>query len=398
MIAQQNWWQLSSIQIGGAICLPVIMIGHFLCQTYGFTSSVIAILIGNGILLILGLISAKMSYEKKKTTMDNARDYFGEMGSSFFSLTMVFSLLGWFGIQLNMMSISMIDLLSLDSNYLISLNTILGLLITFVALRGISAINLLANLSLPLLVLTLVYSLFTLKSKSEISHYPISIVGASSVIAMAIAVVIDLPTFFRHAKSCKHGFISIVIIFGLALPSLEIIGVYLSSGIAGGTILDVLKRQEGPFWNLWIGLFLILAGWTTNNLNLYSAVICLEPLLKNNSEKKRTLMIGVFGTLLSCFNLLDNIEIVLDIMGILITSMGTVIITRYLLSQFNHSHFFAQNHLWNILAWTLGISAGFFSLAGISFTTIPVLDAAIGAGLAALFIPNPKEIYEKTYL
>lgn len=398
MITQQNWWQLSSIQIGGTICLPVIMIGHFLCQTYGFTSSLIAILIGNAILFILGLISAKMSYEKKKTTMDNARDYFGETGSSFFSLTMVFSLLGWFGIQLNMMSISIIDLLSIDSNYLISLNIILGLLITFVALRGISAINILANLSLPLLVLTLVYSLFTLKSKSEISHYPISIVGASSVIAMAIAVVIDLPTFFRHAKSCKHGFISIAIIFGMALPLLEIVGVYLSSGITGGTILDVFKRQEGPFWNLWIVLFLILAGWTTNNLNLYSAVICLEPLLKVYSEKKRTLLIGIVGTLLSCFNLLDHIEIVLDIMGILITSMGTVIITRYLLSLFNHSHFFVQNYLWNLLAWTLGISAGFFSLAGTSFTTIPVLDAAIGASLGALLIPNHKESYEKTYL
>ena len=52
-MSRQNWWQLSSIQIGGAVCLPVIMVGHTLNQSYGFTSAVAAVLIGNFILLAL---------------------------------------------------------------------------------------------------------------------------------------------------------------------------------------------------------------------------------------------------------------------------------------------------------------------------------------------------------
>ena len=398
MISQQNWWQLSSIQIGGAICLPVIMIGHVLSQNYGFSSAILSILLGNGILLFLGLISAKMSYEKQKTTMENAKDYFGEKGVLFFSLTMILSLLGWYGIQLNMMSLSVLDLLSIDtknSYFLNFLNITLGLLVTLVALWGIRALNFLADISMPLLLSTLAYAMFTVDKSDHISPHTLSFVGASAVIAMAIAVVIDLPTFFRHAQTCKDAYLSIFLIFGVTLPILEIIGVYLASGQSGGTILDVLKRQNGLTWNIWVASFLILAGWTTNNLNLYSGVICLEPLLKKQSERMCTLLIGGLGTLLSCLNLLNHLEIVLDIMGIFITSMGTVIIVRYIFSQFRLQLFAQEHHLWNLFAWGCGIICGFLGMKGISLTSIPVLDSALGACLGALLTPIRRGFYEK---
>src|SRR5689334_4893361 len=115
-LSRQDWWQLSSIQLGGIICLPVFMIGQTLSQTYGFTSAVASILLGNAILLFLGLAAAKMSHEKRKTTMENAVDFFGERGVAFFALSLSLSLLGWFAIQLNMMALGLIDLLALDTS------------------------------------------------------------------------------------------------------------------------------------------------------------------------------------------------------------------------------------------------------------------------------------------
>lgn len=34
-----NWRQLASMKAGGAICLPVIMVGQSLCNTYGLGSA-----------------------------------------------------------------------------------------------------------------------------------------------------------------------------------------------------------------------------------------------------------------------------------------------------------------------------------------------------------------------
>lgn len=397
----QNWRQLSSIQIGGVICLPVIMIGQTLSQTYGFSSAVAAILLGNFLLLLLGFISVKMSHEKRKTTMENAIDFFGEKGVVFFALTMGLSLLGWFAIQLNMMSLSVLDLLSVHSArplWLLILNITLGLLITAVALNGLKALNLFANVSLPLLFLTLSYALYTVEKSPSISARLFSIGGTSLVIAMAITLVIDFPTFFRHARTAKDGYISNLIIFGLALPLLEIIGVYLAEGKSDGSILDVLKRDNGPLWNMWIASFLILAGWTTNNLNLYSGVMCLTSVLKNISERLSTLCFGILGTFLSCFNLLNHIEIVLDVMGIFIASMGAVILTRYLLAIITGRKMTDRDHRLHLLAWSFGIILGLFSLFGFSLTSLSVLDAMIGASIGTLLTMTRKEIYEKAHI
>jgi purine-cytosine permease-like protein len=391
---KQNWRQLSSIQIGGVICLPVVMIGHILSQTYGFFSAVISIFIGNALLVLLGLVSAKMSYEKGKTTVENAQDYFGEKGVAFFSIAMAVSLTGWFAIQLNVMSLGVLELFSMQHPSpvtVFALNVLLGLLITGSLLYGMKGLNTLANISLPILIFTLVYALFTMEDSVEVPVKVFSLAGVSPVIAMAIACIIDLPTYFRHARTSKDGMISIVIIFGAALPLLEILGVYLASGIAQGTILDVLSRNNSTLWNMWIALFLILAGWTTNNLNLYSTIICLESIFKKSSRLTLTLVGGAGGTLLSCMNLLDHLEIVLEFIGILVTSMGAVIITRYFIDLYKGRKT-AGDYRWHLFAWFLGIAIGILSHFGLAFTSIPVLDATIGAIVGTLFILVRKSV------
>jgi cytosine permease len=346
----QNWWQLSSIQVGCVICLPTIMIGQTLNQTYGFYSAISSIFIGNAILLFLGLLMSKMSMKRRKTTMENAKDYFTEKGVLFFSLSMVLVLLGWFAIQLNMMSLSILDLFSIESSrpqWLIACNIALGLLITVVARHGLRVLNIIADVSMPVLIATLAYTFFTTDAKVPHLEPSLSLRGVSVVIAMAIAIVIDLPTYFRHARTSEDATLSIFIIFGLALPILEVIGV--------------------------------------------------ETLCKNSSECGRTWLIGISGTFLSLFNLINHLEIVLDIMGILIASMGAVIIVRYSIEQFFSYKLTPKDHLWHSIAWFAGIVLGFLSISGISMTGISTLDSMIGASAATCLILMRREFYEEAY-
>lgn len=397
----QNWWQLSTIQIGGVICLPVIIVGQTLSQNYGFMSAIVSIIIGNAILLLLGLVTVKMSHGNRKTTMENAKEYFGSRGSSFFALAMVVSLVGWFGIQLNMISLGVLDLLSViesKETSLFMLNIGLGLLITYVALQGIRSVSFLANLSLPFLMLTLGYALFTVEPKA-VSHAPLSfsLGSASLVIALAIAMVTDLPTYYRHAKTSRDGLISISLIFVFVLPILEIIGAYLAQGNSSGSILDVLRRDGGYLWNSWVAIFLILAGWTTNNINLYSGAICLQSIFKSMSEKKATFFVGVVGTFLSCFNLLEHLEFALDVMGIFIASMGAVVLTRYLILEYAGLQLSARDHSLCLIGWGVGMAIGVVSIQGYSLTSIALLDAVLGGSIGTILILSKKGSHEKAY-
>lgn len=404
MIGTQKWGQLSSIQIGGVICMPVLMIGQTLNELYGFSSAVIAVIVGNFILFSLGLISAKMSVDGRKTTMENAIDYFGEEGVKCFSLAFALSLVGWFAIQLNMMTLGVMDLFSLDPKSITiqtSLNVVLGLIITFFALYGVRGISILANISLPLLLATIAYAAYTVErvpsDETALDKFPLSFGGVSLVIAMAIGFIIDLPTYFRHAKTPRDAYISIVVVFGLCLPVLEIVGVYLASAITDGTFLEIFKRNNNAMWNLWTATFLVLAGWTTNNVNLYSGVICLETLTTKYPNYLLTLAFGIVSTALSCVNLLDHLDVFLEMMGIVISSMGGVIFARYLLLYFNGLPIIKHDHSLHLIAWMIGIVIGLISWLGFTFTGISVLDATFGASLGVILVMARRRTHEKAY-
>lgn len=404
MLKLHNWAQLSAIQIGGVICMPVLMIGQSLNQHFGFSSAIIAVVLGNAILFLLGLVAAKMSVDNRKTTMENAIEYFGEEGVMLFSSAMALSLVAWFAIQLNMMTLGVMDLFSLNQaggSVSRLLNIGLGVVITAVALYGVRGISLLANVSLPLLVATLIYAVFTIENPPALSFsveaLSLSLPAVSLIIAQAIACIIDLPTYYRHAKSLKHAYVSIIIVFGLCLPFLEVVGVYLAGSSGDGSFLDIFKRSNSATWNLWIASFLILAGWTTNNVNLYSGVMCLETIFKNSSEYLLVIAFGVASTSLSCINLLDHLHLVLEMIGLFIGSMGGVIFARYLLALRKGWELLTKEHQAHLVAWVIGIAVGILSWLGITATGISVLDATLGAALGTFLVLIKRVRYETTY-
>lgn len=376
---QQNWKQLASIQIGGVICLPMVLIGHTLSQTYGWASACSAIVLGNLGLLGLALLIFQMSYPSRLSTVEQAKAYFGPAGTKLFALAMVVSMTGWFAIQLNVMSMGLMDLINGDAT--VWSNLIFGCLITWMALFGIRAINWLANLSLPLLIFTLAYACWASPDKEPNSPMPYSLGGISLVLAAAIAAVIDIPTYFRHARTVNHGRLGLLFTFGLALPLIEIVGAYLASQGSEGLLLASLKNSFNPLWNGWIALFLILAGWTTNNTNLYSAAISLKTLIPSWDETKRIMAIGLIGTVLSTADLLHHLELTLSVLGLMVASISAVMLACFLVNSPLSSH---RRHL---AASIVGIAIGAASLGEwVFFTSFPILDAFLAAGIVTILL------------
>ncbi|KIC75389.1 hypothetical protein DB41_HM00010, partial [Neochlamydia sp. TUME1] len=95
------------------------------------------------------------------------------------------------------------------------------------------------------------------------------------------------------------------------------------------------------------------------------------------------------------FNFLNHLIIVLDVMGIFVASMGSVIITRYLIEQVKKLPVTSNDYPCHFLAWMLGLAMGFSSLNGVSLTSIPVLDATIGSSLGTFFVLIQRKYSEK---
>jgi cytosine permease len=361
---QQSWFQLTAIQVGGALCLPVIMVGQILVKTYGILPALVALAVGNSLLFVLGVLTIAMTLRARTNTLENAKSYFGVYGSRIFALTMTTCLMGWFAIQLNLMSLSIHEMI-LKVGGLASFNTVpltlgLGVLITLGAQKGIIALDKISAFSMPILIGTLTYALYITATAQKSVQIPLGVLsfeGVSLIVATAIAAMVDLPTYYRFARSKRDAFISIALVCLVALPAIEFVGVYLGA-YTEGSILDTLSATGGVLWKLWVCIFIVLAGWATNNTNIYSSSIGLEQLIPSVAYSKRVFLVGTLGTVLACLGVLDKFELMLEGMGIFVASMAAVIITRFLLN-----HLVPTPNSWtNILAWACATSFGILSL------------------------------------
>ncbi len=68
----QSWKTLTSIQIGGALCLPVLAVGQQLAMRVGFASAVVAIMFGNAVLCAMGLLIGLFGARYKLSTIECA--------------------------------------------------------------------------------------------------------------------------------------------------------------------------------------------------------------------------------------------------------------------------------------------------------------------------------------
>jgi purine-cytosine permease-like protein len=397
---KQAWWQLLSIQTGGTICLPVIMIGQLVCQKFGWLAALLGIGLGNAFLLAIGYLLASLGTFRPQSTVEHAVTYFGKRGRALFASLMMLSMLGWFAIQLNIMSLSCKQLFDLWGipipNFMLNIG--LGLLIACVMCFGMQAMKGLSYFSAPLLVLILLYATFSIEEPMPTAaSFTLSwIAGLSLIVGANIAAVIDLPTYFRHARSSRDAKICIVWLYGLIVPLIELVGVYLSAVKGGDSILDVLQAGHGQGWMMGTSCFVLLSGWATNNANLYSALTSSYALSARWTPVTRTLILGGMGTAMACFNPLGNMEEVLDLLGVTTGGMGAVILGNYLLERYRSTYQSLPSI--SLLSWSMGMSIGLFAaLFHWSMTGVPALDAFM-ASLVIQLTLNPiyqrKELYE----
>lgn len=246
------------------------------------------------------------------------------------------------------------------------------------AFQGLSALSTLSAISLPILIATMGVALFLADQREESSQFELLSWGSISIaIGAGITAVIDMPTYFRYARSVKEGLLAVVVLFMITVPLIEGVGIYLSYHNPAATITATLMKPNHFLWNLWVLSFMILAGWTTNNTNLYSAAVCLGSIWKNAGEKLSLSLVALIGTVLALAHVLDHLTLFLQALAIFVGSMGAVILTNFLSGGKTFI-------LISLIAWSLGVMMGLSNIFQLAvLTPIAVLDAFLIASIFA---------------
>ena len=290
-IVTQNWWQLASIQIGGVICLPLLFIGYELAKFCHPMTAFFSILWGNLLLFALSLISGLLSVRKRNVTAQNAFTYFGNYGRIFFATIMTLCLLGWFALQAQSAGGNLSSLiadfhdtqLKDRDNWKEVFSCVIAAAVIAGAFFGVKMLTRIAICCLPFLVIAIGYFIVQASTFSSVNLPLFSFwsgQAVSLVLAANIAGTIDLPTFYRHARNFKDTVISSFLVYIITIPVIEYLGACLFYSSSAATIHEALANISSSTWGIWAILFVLLTGWTTNNLNLYSASNSLKVLYK----------------------------------------------------------------------------------------------------------------------
>jgi cytosine permease len=405
-IIKQNWLQLASIQMGGVICLPLLFIGYELAKFCHPLTAFCSILWGNLFLFALSLVSGWLSVRKHNVTAQNALSYFGDYGRIFFASIMTLSMLGWFAFQAQCAGGNICSLFEdyqgiklVDGEIWKGIfSSVIAAAVIAGAFFGVKMLTRIAMCCLPIMVISIGYFIvqahtFTSEALPFISTW--SGQAVSLVLAANIAGTIDLPTFYRHARNYKDTLYSSFLVYMITIPIIEYLGACLYYSSSASTIHGALANISSSTWKIWTILFVLLTGWTTNNLNLYSAANSLKVLYKKFTFPQAVGIVGLLGLFFITIPMIERFSMLSNMMGVFVVSMGAVILTAFMFEIYG----IQPNYKLSWMAWFCGAGVGLAELNyGHLGTGAFVLDAGIIAALIIIvgnllaLIKNPKRV------
>ena len=337
---KKSWPSIAFIWAGNVICVPALMVGSMVSEGLNFKDSILAMFIGYGIVVALMMLIAAQSAQTGRPTTVAVSRALGDRGSQLsLSLIIAISMIGWYGYQTIVCASSFCTLLqsSFGINFPEWLSCIIwGTLMLITAFYGIGLTKILNMISVPLLFVFLIYGVSIALSGGGIatlSAYQPSgnggmLVGITLSVGGFISGAATCGDYNRYSKDGKSAALSCL--FGVipagvgALACVAILFI-----CSGNSDITVMFANVGlPIAGM---LVLILATWTTNVGNAYSAGIAVVNIFKMKDEKRAlvTAVCSIIGILLSLGGIIYYFVDFLSILSYLITPICAVLIADY---------------------------------------------------------------------
>ena len=409
------WPRVAAIAAMVGFSLPTFLTGLEVFAGLSPIDAMWALFWGSLIVTLVGCVTGYIGASDRMSSYLLVRVAFGDKGAAIVNIAFAISLMGWFGLNINLF-MDTVGRLAADMWGMNIPKIILAILASFcmtlTTLVGFKAINLLSTLLIPILVI--VTALFT---KSAFANHsfsdflamekPARAIGENAmsigdgiswvVGAIIIGAIIlpDITRFIRKASGAVYtAIICYLVVQLLVMFAAGFAGV--SSGVfesyfdaEGVSRTDVILKLMLDV-NLGFGAFLIIiaGSWVLNSLNLYSTVLSTKATFPNLNTKWLTIGLGVIGVVAALLNILGAFEIFLWYLSIIfIPVAGVLIIDRcFIRPKAYNLDTLKRNNRLNVpafIAWAIGAFVAILADRGTitNLTGIGAMDALILSAL-----------------
>lgn len=391
-----SWIRVAIIASMVAFSLPVFLAGVEIAISFSPLRTLEVFVVGTVILTIIGCITAAIGANTRLSSYMLNRIAFGFHGAALVNTAFAISLLGWFGVNIDLFS-GAVQRLTVDI-YAVSvpawpIEIFAGLIMTVTTVFGFRAINTLSAFLVPVLIAVtaqLIVGSLTDQSLTQImrtsSANELSFGdGVSAVVGSAIVGAVILPDITRFVRHWSGG------IFVVLTSYLVIQFIVISAGGLSATALedDDLLNIMLTLGIGWAAFAIVIFGsWVLNSLNLYSTMLSVESTAPKLNNTSLIIILGSLGTLAAFMNILNDFLSFLFYLAVIFVPVSGIIIVDYLIlrrSAYHEDRLLLQQKTRPkaIAAWGLGACVALMgSWSWISITNIAALDAMIVAALA----------------
>lgn len=392
------WWKIAITNALFSICLPTLITGLDLGIATPRRYFVSGIVVGSLILTVIGTLTSILGARSRLSSYMLARIAFGSRGSTVLNLAFAVSLLGWFGMNLNLFGDAMARLAGALWGYagpVWPMEVVAGVAMTLTTLVGLRAINALAVIIVPILgivcLIMLHKSLVVGSIDDVLARAPLTGLSfgdiVSAVVGGVIVGAVIMPDTCRFIEGSAGAVWTSVFTYFVTNVAVTVIGGVAALATGKVEMLDLML-----FMGLGAGAFIIVLGgsWILNALNLYSAALSIGVAVPRSRRAVTTLTAGLTGTLLAFLHILDHFLTFLFYLSIVFVPVASILIIDFFLLRpeayrGDAIHAVRRLEAGALLAWGVGAIVAVLGSAGLlHLTGIAAVDALLVSGLAFL--------------
>jgi cytosine permease len=393
---RQSWTSVAFIWIGTMICIPMLMVGGMFAGAMTLGNIVAATFIGFAICAVIMVFGGMQSTDLGLPSTMIATRAFGDRGSSFINSLVVFiAQLGWFGVQTATCAAAFSGLMAfigVENFPLWAGCVIWGIIMLVTAVYGFKFMKILNYIAVPALLAMCLYGIIYVINNNGWDAIAGFIPPAESSLPMtaAISMVIGLfavgtvinGDFTRYAKNRKATMLATTCGVIPAAVFMIFAGAVMARGAGQYDIAMVFADLGVPVVGM---LVLILATWTTNTANAYTAGLAAMKVfsLKDGKRPLVTMICGAVGIIIAIAGLATVLTQFITILGSFVPPVAGVVLADYWIIRKGNPGKWSPVRGVNfcgLIAWAVGgIVAQFFSFYS------PALDGII-VSIAAYLI------------
>lgn len=396
-------WLIAVIIAGTGLTLPILYLGSEVALSVGFKNALWAFGLSTLVLTIMCLITTKIGNRSRLSTYMILHFSFGKHGAKIINFIFGITLLGWFSVALELLSVAVVDT---------ALNTlslplpkwpiviVMGALITVTTFFGIKSLEKLANIAVPFLTLFLCYVIYVSfengmsfqelldwvpdNPKMTLFEATSILVGSSILFPVMMA---DFSRFIHNDKQSMIAVLGITIGFPVALIFSAI------PSIQTGEV-DIIKVMQQFGLILPAFALLLVSTWVGNASNLYSTVLTFSTIKTEWSFKKIVIIASILGIGLALLEFSQYLFDFLNLLGVLAPSISAIYIINFFWVK-NQRYELNEITDWEpaaLISWVVSSGITFLTYLEIfQLTHAYFIDSFLLGGLIYLFLKR-KEI------